>query len=185
MSVKEQVNVVDLKSTVEVVRDNPKLGQVSFSMKGTWDGGLRLNSQTGPLTQAGTPDMSRNGQFKLKSDEPTALLGSDTGVSPGEYVLQALAGCYMVTIAANAAVRDIVLEDVRLELEADFDLRGFLGIDTSIRSGSQGIRVNVAIDSPNATSEQLKDLVHAVEKRSPIRDTLANPVDVKTTLVTA
>ncbi len=119
----------------------------------------------------------------MTSDEPTALLGTDTAVSPAEYVLQALAGCYTVTLTANAASRGIELKSFRLELEGDIDLRGFLGIDTAIRPGVQQLRVRVHIEAPDATREQLEELISLVESRSPIRDTLVNPVDVVTTLV--
>ncbi|MGY4650642.1 OsmC family protein [Mycobacterium sp. URHB0021] len=71
-----------------------------------------------------------------------------------EYLLQALGGCYTVTLAANAAARGIALDGYRLHLEADFDFAGFLGVD--------------------------KD--RSPEARSPIRDTLVRPIDVTTTL---
>ena len=78
----------------------------------------------------------------------------------------------------------IQLSSLRLELEVDFDLRGFLDLDDSVRPGAKQIRVRVHVSSPTASVEQLHDLTDAVQERSPIRDTLANPVDVATTLVT-
>lgn len=126
----------------------------------------------------------RKARYILESDEPAVLLGTDLAANPAEYVLQALAGCYAVTFAANAAVRGIELSSLRLELEVDFDLRGFLDLDDSARPGAKQIRVRVHVSSPTASVEQLQDLTDAVQKRSPIRDTLANPVDVATTLVT-
>jgi hypothetical protein len=58
-----------------------------------------------------------------------------------------------------------------------------LGIDESIRPGAQEIRVDVRAQSPNATTEQLQELTDLVQQRSPVRDTLANPVKVTTTLL--
>ena len=78
--------------------------------------------------QGGFPDDSRRGQYTLLSDEPVALLGTDTAVSPAEYVLKGLAGCYTVTLAALAAARNITLEQIRLTRGFDIDLSGFLGI---------------------------------------------------------
>ena len=134
------------------------------------------------MTQAGAPDESRAGKFRMNSDEPAALLGSDTAVSPGEHLLQALAGCYTVTLAANAASRGIVLEGYRLHLEADFDLAGFLGVDKDQDPGASEIRVQVELDAPEASREQLEELVRVVEARSPIRGTLVRPVNVITQL---
>jgi uncharacterized OsmC-like protein len=171
-----------LATTVAAVRESPSLGQVTFRLNGKSSGGLRLVSQTGALTQAAVTDRSRSSKFSLQSDEPMALLGSDTAVSPGEYVLQALAGCYTVTLVANAAARGIELTSLDLELECDFDLNGFLGINPDVRSGAQEIRARVSLESPAASREDLQALVSITEQRSPIRDTLANPVKITTVL---
>lgn len=177
------VDVSRLHETVAAVRDDPSLGRVSFSLSSEWLGKFRARSQTGPVTQAGKADAARDVSFALASDEPPALLGDDTAASAGEYVLQALAACYAVTFAANAAVAGISLDSLQLELEGDFDLRGFLAIDESVRPGMQELRVNVRATTGNASREQLEDLVRTVEKRSPIRDTLASPVPVRTRLL--
>lgn len=118
----------------------------------------------------------------MSSDEPTALLGTDSAVSPAEYLLQALAGCYTVTLAALASAQGVELEAYRLELEGDIDLQGFLGIDPTVRPGLQQVRVRLDVDAPGTSRERLQELVSLVESRSPIRDTLVSPVDVVTTL---
>lgn len=182
MSTINGVDLDALNDTVEAVTNQRDLGRVTFSVDGAWEGGFRLAAATGSLVQAGRADDSRAGRFDMSSDEPVALLGSDTAASPGEYVLQALAGCYTVTLAANAAARGITLDGYRLHLEADFDLAGFLGVDKDQSPGAQQIRVEVELDAPNATREQLDELIKVVESRSPIRDTLMRPIEVTTTL---
>lgn len=182
MSVINEIDVHALQDNTDTIRANPKLGQATFSVDGSWQGGYRITTRTGVLTQGGERDRTRVAKFEMSSDEPTAALGTDTAPSPAEYVLHALAGCYTVTITTNAALRGIELKGIRLELEADVDMRGFLGIDKSVRPGLQQIRVRADIDAPDATREQLEELISVVESRSAIRDTLANPVDVVTTL---
>lgn len=181
----QTVNGVDtaaLAQTAAAVRSDRALGKVTFAVDGRWQGGFRVESRTGSLTQAGRADTSRTGQFTMSSDEPVPLLGTDTAVSPAEYVLQALAGCYTVTLVANAAARGIELESYSLALEADFDLASFLGVAPDEAPGADRIRVTVDVTAPGATRAELEDLVATVEKRSPIRDTLARPVAVETTL---
>lgn len=185
LSTEMVINGVDtaaLRNTIEAVRNERSLGEVTFTVDGEWTGGFRLTSETGSLIQAGERDESRAGKFQMGSDEPAALLGSDTAVSPGEHILQALAGCYTVTLAANAASRGIVLEGYRLHLEGDFDLAGFLGIAKEQAPGATQIRARLELDAPQASREQLEELVKTVESRSPIRDTLARAVDVVTEL---
>lgn len=179
------INGVDLdalKNTVAAVREDRALGKVSFAVEGAWENGFRLRSTTGGLAQAGKVDVSRRGKFTMASDEPIQLLGTDTAVSPAEYVLQALAGCYTVTLVANAASRGIELESYRLELEADFDLASFLGVAPEEAPGARQIRVTIDVTAPGTSRRDLEDLVETVQARSPIRDTLVRPVDVVTTL---
>lgn len=181
-----QINGVDkpaLDATIEAVRNAPELAQVSFALNSQWLTGCHQRSTTGDLRQNGQVVDSRTTTYTLESDEPAALLGTDTAASPAEYVLQALAGCYAVTFATNATVRGIELTELKLEMETDFDLQGFLNLDDAVRPGAQEIRVKVHAKSPNASREQLEELTAAVQQRSPIRDTLANPVVVSTVLV--
>lgn len=171
-----------IKATVDAVTAKRDLGKVTFTMDAQSTGGLAARVTTGSLIQGGESDDSRAGRYETSTDEPIALLGTDTAISPAEYILTGLAGCYTVTLASLAAMQNITLASVSLSLGFDIDLSGFLGIDDSVRKGAQGITVDVEIDSPDATREQLEDLVKALEETSPIRDTIANPVKVVTAL---
>lgn len=171
-----------IRETAAAVADRRELGQVTFTMTAESTGGITARVQTGALMQGGIDDEARAGRFSVTTDEPIALLGTDTGISPAEYILTGLAGCYTVTLASIAASRGITLDAVRLSLGFDIDLAGFLGVDDTVRKGASGITVDVEIDSPDATREQLEELVVALEATSPIRDTIAAPVPVRTTL---
>lgn len=176
------VDACVLRSTVDAIRKEPIKGRFTFRVDGDWQGGFRLASEVGPLTHAGATDSTRLGRFTMGSDEPEDVLGTDTTVSPTEWVLHALAGCYTVTIASNAALKEISLRAVHLDLEADVDLSGFLALDAAVRPGIGDIRVTVTLDAPEATDAELADLIATVEQRSVVRDTLVNPVPVTTTL---
>lgn len=180
---KPYLDIDAVRATVEAVRQQPALGKVTFNMKSRATGGVALETKTGPILQNGVPDASRNAKFTLVSDEPVALLGTDTGVSPAEYALKALAGCYGVTLTSLAASRGIQLDKIELDLNFDIDLNGFLGIDESVRKGAQAIRVDVQLESEGASREELGDLVSALESHSPLHDTFANPVSVSARLV--
>lgn len=182
------INGVDtdaLSDTIKAITEAPGLANVTFGVQSEWQTGCRQTAQTAELVQDGHPVSSRTATHVLESDEPMALLGTDQAASPGEYVLQALAGCYAVTFATHAATRGIELSSLRLELQADFDLHGFLGLAEDVRPGAQEIRVTVHAESPNAGQDDLEELTAAVEARSPIRDTLAGAVTVRTSLADA
>jgi uncharacterized OsmC-like protein len=98
-----------------------------------------------------------------------------------ELLLQALGFCYAVGYVANAAARGIELTAMEYDVEGDVDVRAFLGLDGP-RAGFSEIRVVGRVASPNATDEPLQDLCRYVQETSPVRDCLANPVPVQTSL---
>src|SRR3546814_19934617 len=147
-----------IKAPVEAWREQPSLGKVTFNMKSRATGGVALENKTGPILQNGNPDASRNAKFPLTSDEPVALLGTDTGVSPAEYALKALAGCYAVTLTSLSASRGIQLDKIAMALNFDIDLNGFLGIDRSVRIGALAIPVTIQLERDGTRREQMKHL---------------------------
>lgn len=172
----------EIRATVAAVTERRELGKVTFTVQADSTGNLTSRVHTGALVQAGDADESRAGKFTVSTDEPVALLGTDTAISPAEYLLTGLAGCYTVTLASLAASRGIELNRIQMNLGFDIDLSGFLGIDDQVRKGAQGISVDIDIDSPHASRAELEELVRDLEQTSPIRDTLAHPVPVTTTL---
>lgn len=176
------VSIEAIRETQNAVRKQPELGNVTFKVRGEAKGGLVFVGETGPLIQNGQADQSRSGKYSAISDEPVSLLGTDTGISPAEYILQALAGCYTVTLASMAAAKGIDLDGIELNLSFDINLNGFLGLDEKIRKGAQGIHVDVKLESSSSTREQLEELVRELPMNSPIHDTLANPVKVSARL---
>jgi uncharacterized OsmC-like protein len=98
-----------------------------------------------------------------------------------ELLLQALAFCYAVGYVANAAAKGIEISRMDYEIEGDFDVRPFLGLE-GLRPGFIRIRAKGRVSSPNATPEQLQELCQYVQDTSPVRDCLANSIPVETTL---
>jgi putative redox protein len=129
-----------------------------------------------------TTDYLQQCQFSNIGDEPAGLLGTDTGMSPTEYIMQALAGCYTATLTMMAAEKGIDLDGIELDLNFDINLNGFLGLDSNVRKGAKSIRVDVHLTSKTASREELEALVSEMQKNSPIHDTLANPVEMITRL---
>jgi hypothetical protein len=81
----------------------------------------------------------------------------------------------------HAAARGILVEQVDSLLDCDVDLRGFLGLDPSVRNGCQGIRLKLRIKA-NITDEQLRELGELGPTFSPVFDSIIRgvPIDVST-----
>ncbi len=118
------------------------------------------------------------GDHEIVVDEPESLGGANTGPNPVELILAALGSCQEITYRAYATALDIPLESVSVTLEGNIDLRGFFGVDDSVRPGYQGIKGTVRINS-SADEATLQMLRTAVNAHCPVLDILAKPVPVE------
>ena len=128
-----------------------------------------------------TKTVVRARNFEMVIDEPRNLGGTDTGPTPVEYVLGALAGCLNVVGHVVAKEMAFELKGITFELAGELDPAKFLGESTTNRAGFQEIRVKVIPDS-NASKEQLDAWLKTVESRCPVSDNLANTTPVQLTL---
>lgn len=181
VTVRNGIDVNQLVDTIGAIQQNPELGQFTFRAASSWKDGTYNVGEIGAFVHAGDADESRRTPFTLHGDEPPVLLGSNKGPNAVELLLQALGFCYAVGYVANAAAKGIDIESMEYELEGDFDVRPFLGIEGA-RPGFTEIRAKGRVSSPNATPEQLQELCQYVQDTSPVRDSLANQVPVTTTL---
>ncbi|MFA9429352.1 OsmC family protein [Egicoccus sp. AB-alg2] len=175
------IDVGQLVETIEAIRGDEGLAAFTFRANSRWEGGTHNVGTIGAFTHAGATDDTRQVPFVLHGDEPPVLLGSNEGPNAVELVLQALAFCYAVGYVANAAARGIDIDRMEYEVEGDFDVRAFLGLEGA-RPGFTRIRVTGRVSSSNATDEQLRDLCDYVQQTSPVRDVLAHPTPVETHL---
>ena len=115
-------------------------------------------------------------------DEPEMLGGVDGAPFPPEVLLAALAGCVTNGTATNAALFGVPIDGIEIEMEAHTDVRGFLGHDKSVRNGITDIHYTVTIQSP-APEDKVRRCKETIDRKSPIRDTLANPVNITSKFV--
>ena len=178
------VNLEEIKKVDAAVRQNPGLGKVGFYAKSTWQRGTKAHVSIGRVTGgAGTVELAPpTRRFTVTVDEPPILGGVDNAPNPVEVLLSALAGCVTAGIATNAEMFGVPIDAMEIELEADVDARGMLGHDKSVRNGVTDIRYTVTIQSP-ASEEQVRKCKETIDRKSPVRDTLANPVNITSKLV--
>lgn len=167
------VNVTRLNQTIEAIRSQPELAQFKFRARNEWDTGGHNQAKVDTF-QGACQEMEHKQPFTFEADEPAVLLGEDTGANPVEFVLAGLSGCMTTTLAYHAANRGLKIEEIRSEYEGDIDLQGLLGIDPNVRSGYREIRVKLKVkgDVDKATVEELV-------RKSPVYDTIRNPVMIK------
>jgi uncharacterized OsmC-like protein len=163
----------NLMKVVETVKQNWEAGKTTWKASTTWKGGFKVET------------CSRD--FTLLADEPEMLCGTNTAANPVEMVLQAYGACLSIGFAMNAAVRGINIEGLKIDLEGEIDLPGFLGLEApeSLHMdklpGFKSITVKIKMKA-DADEKTLRELHEHVIKTSPVGVTLERPVKISTDL---
>jgi uncharacterized OsmC-like protein len=96
---------------------------------------------------------------------------------PLETFLAALGTCQEITYAAYAAVMEIKLDKIEVDVKGDIDLRGYFGID-EVKPGFSKITYVTRIVS-SEPEEKILQLVAAVEAHCPVLDSIKTPIQVE------
>jgi uncharacterized OsmC-like protein len=111
-------------------------------------------------------------------DEPETLGGGNTAANPVEYALASLGSCQAISYRVWAAQLGLELEKVEVEIEGDIDLRGFFGVDETVRPGLNAVRMRVRLVGPEPDA-RYEELAAAVDAHCPVLDLFRNPVSVE------
>lgn len=120
--------------------------------------------------------------FTLTVDEPFELCGTNTHPNPQQYLMAAMNACMMVGYVAVASLMGVELESVEIESEGEIDLRGFFGLDSTVKPGYDSLHYTVRIKG-NGTAEQFRKIHETVMATSPNRYDIANPIRLTADLV--
>lgn len=141
--------------TTKAVSLRPSIGQGTSVTRARVTEGYRCEISEGPWT--------------LVADMPKSEGGEDQGPTPGVLGRGALASCYAMGIVGLAVERDIPLHELSVEVHADWDMRGSMGLDEEIIPGYSQIRILIEIES-SASEDAIQDLISDSERLSPYVD---------------
>jgi uncharacterized OsmC-like protein len=179
--IRNGVNVPNLLEAIEAVKMDKENGKLTFKVDTNWTGGFKADHTTSDFAVGKEPG-SRDKAHTVSTDEPNEILGSDSGISPAETLITSLAACLTVGYAANAAAMGIDLDELSFEITGNGSLEGFMNIGDA-RPGLSDLNIKAHIKS-SAPAEKLQELHDYVNEHSPIWDTICNPVQVKSSMVT-
>jgi uncharacterized OsmC-like protein len=171
MSTSTRINGIDTTRIAALsgkLQEEPGQGDTLWKAEVIWQSGFRNQIRIRDLPAG-------------YADEPKALGGTNTAPNPVEQLLGALGSCLAIGYTANASVRGIQIEELRIELEGHIDLPVFLGL----REGHAGysdiaVRVYLKADAPQETVEELHQ---QVLKTSPVGQTIEKAVPLHATLI--
>ena len=173
------IDVDALKQAMGEISNDAGKGICKFQVATHWKGGTR-SATTVDKWAIGGAQLPRN--FTIDSDEPPELLGEATAPNPQEILMSGLNACVMVGYVTGCAVKGIELESLSIETEGELDLRGFLGLDDSVKPGYDEIRLIVRIKG-NGSPEQFQEIHETVKATSPNFFNISKPIAVKPELV--
>jgi len=141
----------------------PEAAQYRPSVVTEWKGGL-LNE-------------NRIRDHKVACDYPVPSGGTDQAPNPMELVLAALGSCVSAVFVEYAAMLDIQLRSVKVELGGEIDLRGLFNV-APVPSGFSSISCKVTLQT-DADKEKVEKLVELAQAHCPVSESLKLPVDVR------
>jgi len=148
----------------KAIRLRPSIGQGTAVTRARVRDGLTVDIEDGGWT--------------FVSDEGKRDGGNGEGADPGVYGRTALASCLAVGYMMVAAVENVPITSLEVEVQADYDARGMFGIDDSVPSGWTAMRYIVTVESP-ASQEDITRVLDEADKRSSLLYSFRNPVPIE------
>ena len=144
-----------VERNVQLLALKPSRGHLTCATKARLVDGLRCEIEEGP--------------WKFAADLPAKVGGNETAPTPGVLGRGALASCLAIGIATWSARLGVPIDALEVEVQADFDARGELGVGNGIPPGYTEVRYVVSIDS-RASKHDLDKLLSTAERYSPYLD---------------
>ena len=151
----------------EKYRSEPEAGLITLKAEGRIGEQITCSIQTGKaLVQAGLhPATGGGGMFACS----------------GDMLLEALAACAGVTMAAVATSIGLTLRGGTVRAEGDLDFRGTLGVSKDVPVGFQNIRLQFELDT-DASAEELATLQRLTERYCVVYQTLRQSPAIEVSL---
>jgi uncharacterized OsmC-like protein len=166
------INIAGLSEYANEVKENNVQGKASYGVELNWESGTKTKVKTKNMV-LGEHRLIRDFNFVI--DEPMQLLGVNSAPNPAEYMLGGLAGCMAVTFMAGATAMDIQISELKLEIDGELDLQGFLGLNPDINPGFPELKFVFHVKG-SGTQDQYNSLMDRVSKHSPNFNTIKNEV---------
>jgi len=173
------INTDALRAAIDAISKDPAKGMTRWQATTYWTGGARSETR---VTSGVIGSQRIAKDFRIHVDEPLELCGTSQHPNPRETLIAGLNACMTMGYVALCALEGIELEELRIETEGDIDLRGFLGIDSTVKPGYDHLRYTVHIKG-NGAPEQFEAIHRTVMATSPNYFNLRNPVPLHSRLV--
>jgi len=135
-------------------------------------------ARTSVRLQPGLTCEIEEGAWKLTVAMSEKMGGSNAGPNPGVMGRAALGSCLALGYGMWSARLGVPLTSLQVEVEADYDSRGELGVDPSIPPGYLQVLYIVSVESP-APREDVERLIDHADQCSAFLDVYRRAHDVR------
>lgn len=153
-----------LERSVKAVSMRPAIGQGTATTRVHLKPGLECEIE--------------EGTWKLTAGVGEKSGGTNAGPNPGILGRGALGSCLAIGYGMWAARLGVPIASLDVEVEADYDRRGELGVSDDVPPGYTQVRYRVTVTSP-APEEDVRRMIDTADKYSPFRDVYARAHDVR------
>lgn len=127
----------------------------------------------GRLSQERLSVRIRTGLGRVEAGLHPATGGDGTLACSADMLLEALAACAGVTLAAVATAMGIQIKEGVVDVQGDIDFRGTLGVEREAPVGLTAIRLNFDLDC-DADADQMATLMRLTERYCVVHQTLSH-----------
>lgn len=146
------------------VAQRPSAGQGTAITRVTLKPGLECEIEEGP--------------WKLTAGMPEKRGGTNAGPNPGILGRAALGSCLAIGYGMWAARLGVPIDALDVEVQADYDSRGELGLADDVVPGYTQVRYRVSVTSPAPEADVLR-VLDTADRYSPYRDVFARAHDLR------
>lgn len=125
----------------------------------------------------GTTCEVQHKNWKFNVDIGKSEGGNDAGPGPGILERGALGSCLAIGYSQRAAMLEIPVDKIEVDVESEFDARGMLYLDDR-PPGFDVLRYKVYIESP-ASEEEVMRIIEDTDKHSPVLDDFKRAIPVE------
>jgi len=116
---------------------------------------------------------------RIEFGDVVTHIGGDDELNPMQTVLASLAACDVDLIAMHAAMIDLEIKSLSVEVSGHFNVQSYIGLDDKPGAGYDEISYKVRLEAPDATPEQVAYLRERCERSSPVGDTLSRSISMQ------
>jgi len=171
-----RVNNIDVDrvaETVRLIREDAKNAKRATRVEGSWileESDIQFRAEL----------KFERGAYTLEMDLPTFMGGGGSRPGPIHYCVFGLASCFMATLAAIAAEKNITLKKARVAAECRLDFSKTFGV--ADRPIAESVRFDVELEA-SAERQALEQLLIEAQDRCPAIYSLKKPVPVEVKLL--